>query len=519
MRRTAVVGVLDLGASGGRFFAGVPDCGLMRLVEVHRFVHHPITYYQKDLADGRVHRRLCWNTELLYAQLMVGLRALASRPDWDVRSFGIDTWGSDGGWLSTNGDLLGLIGTGRDPRWIEGQARVLEVLGAEELFTLTGAQSYPYNVLNQIVWYLSAQPSMLDDAAVYLPVGSYLTYLLTGEAMGEYTWMSTTQLCRAGSSEYSSEVLDRTTIPADLLPRVVRPGTDLGPLLPAVASEVGLADTRMMVSAQHDTACAFEAAATSASEGAMIVSSGTWSLAGMLVERPQLGGDVFRAGFTNEAGVRATRLQKNLMGTWPAQQLRMAFSRQDGREMGWDEFGALAEQAPAHSIVLDVDDPSFYAPDDMIAAIISYCERTDQPAPRGRAALCRSVYEGLAMKTAFAATGLADLTGRSLEEIVIVGGGARNALLNQWIAGASGLPVRTGSADATALGNAMVQAEALGLTPGRHSRSGSMRQEIPPAHAAPEDWSPALEQLRLLMATPAEEDANDGARSRSRDPY
>ncbi len=59
-----------------------------------------------------------------------------------------------------------------------------------------------------------------------------------------------------------------------------------------------------------------------------------------------------------------------------------------------------------------------------------------------------------------------ELSGRHADVVHVVGGGSRNELLCQLTADATGLPVVAGPAEATALGNVLVQARALGAAPG-----------------------------------------------------
>ena len=502
MKRERAIGVLDLGASGGRVFAATCERDRLRLVEVYRFEHRPQSYVQKDALTGKLARRSCWDFGRLWQGLCEGLRRLASREALELRSFGIDTWGSDGAWTSAAGDMLGMIGTGRDTRWRQAQEELLGTVGRERLFQETGVQSHPFNVINQLFWYRHHEPRLVEAAATYLPINSLLNYLLTGRRVAEHTWMSTTQLCPAGEACYHESLFEELDLPLEKMPPIVTPGTNLGPCLPDVARQIGAGEFDVVVPATHDTACAFATAGTQRCNNTMIVSTGTWFLAGVVRPRPLLDNTAFRAGLSNEAAADGnTRLLKNIMGTWPAQELRRLWSRQDGTEISWAGFDNLAATATACPSILDVDSPMFSGPENMEEAIARFCAETGQIPPGSREEAARAVYEGLVIKVAQTAELLARATQSPVEEILLLGGAVRSALLSQWIADASGLPVRIGPADATALGNALVQAQALGWLPSP-GRCATVFEPLPCRQifqpAGDRDWDRISQRLREI---------------------
>lgn len=454
------LGVLDLGASGGRVYACSMRQNHLELQEVHRFAHAPQRVWQMG-SIGLI-ERIYWDLGRLYEGFLEGLRALATYKDLCLHSFGVDTWGSDGAWVNADGDLLSLVATGRDPRWLQARSEIAAQISPKELFHLTAVHSDPFCVLNQIYWYTQHAPATVGAAQAFLPINSLFHYYLSGERVAELTWMTTTQMVRPGQSSYLAPVFERLALPIDKLPPLVQPGTSLGSCHTQLASYLGFqAPFQVIVPATHDTACAYIAAPTRPDRRSILVSSGTWSLVGIPQDVPLTSDPVYNAHLTNIGGVEQPYFQAVIMGTWLAQQLRVAWSQQARREISWDEFGGLARSAPPFSIVLDIDDPLFYAPTNMEEAIATYCAHTNQPLPISRAAIARAVYEGLALKTALACSQMQQLSGYQADEILIVGGGSQNPLLNQWIADASGIPVRTGSVHATALGNALIQARTL----------------------------------------------------------
>ena len=197
MTRQPAIAVVDLGASSGRVFAAVARGQRLCLREIHRFPHRPHKYLQRHLVTGALQERSCWDFARLWQGLCEGVGRMAQE-DLEVWTLGIDTWGSDGVWLNAAGDMLGMIFTGRDSAWKQAQQELLERIPARRLFDVTGVQSFPFNVVNQLYWYCRHEPRQVEAAACYLPINGLLYYLLTGRRIAEWTWMSTTQLCPAG---------------------------------------------------------------------------------------------------------------------------------------------------------------------------------------------------------------------------------------------------------------------------------------------------------------------------------
>lgn len=214
----------------------------------------------------------------------------------------------------------------------------------------------------------------------------------------------------------------------------------------------------------------------------MIISAGTWFLAGTNLAEPVVCDEVFAAGFANEGGYAGIRLLKNIIGSWPAQELCRLWSQKDGKKLSWDLFDEMAMSAPAFACRLDMGDRRFFSPRDMEATIVSSCRETGQAPPDSRAQIARSVYEGIAAEVARTAEQLAGILRKPMDEILMLGGGSRSDILNQWIADASGVPVRTGPVEATALGNALIQTLTLGwigsLSEGRQMLEHQFEQRV-----------------------------------------
>ena len=452
MSAPVAVAAADLGASSGRVIVGRVGPGQLELAEVHRFPNTPV----------RVLGALHWDILALHDSVLAGLRAAGQGAE--LASVGIDTWGVDFGLLDETGALLGNPVHYRDPRTAGAAERVLAAVPTEELYAITGTQHLLFNTIFQLA--AAAGTPQLDAAATLLLIPDLLGYWLTGQAGAELTNASTTQLLDAGTQQWATPLLRRAGLPAAILPPLRRPGDLVGHLVPEVARATGLAQ-RLPVTAvgSHDTASAV--AAVPARGGAFAyVSCGTWSLVGLELDRPVLTADSLRANFTNEIGIDGTvRYLRNVMGLWLLQECARAWAAPD-RDVSLEQLVADAARAEPLRLVFDPDEPRFLPPGDMPARIGAACRDLGQPAPDGPAETTRAILDSLALAYRRAVLDAQRLSGRSVDAIHLVGGGARNALLGQLTADACGLPVVAGPAEATAIGNILVQARTLGAAPG-----------------------------------------------------
>ncbi len=237
------------------------------------------------------------------------------------------------------------------------------------------------------------------------------------------------------------------------------PGITLGTLTPEVAARVG-AHLSVTAVGSHDTASAV-VAVPAASDDFAYISCGTWGLVGVELERPVLSEAGRLANFTNEGGVDGrVRYLHNVMGLW----LLTESVRQ------WNlDLVELLEAASALTTpvsVFDANDPSFLAPGDMPARIAAWCTEHGLAAPQTPVEFVRSIIESLAVAFADAVRTAAELSGKTVSVIHVVGGGSQNALLCQLTADRAGVPVLAGPVEATAIGNVLVQARTLGLARG-----------------------------------------------------
>lgn len=172
------------------------------------------------------------------------------------------------------------------------------------------------------------------------------------------------------------------------------------------------------------------------------------------------------ANFTNEGGVdRRVRYLHNVMGLWLLSESVRTWQRA-GKASDLCALLCAAGQVRDPVTIFDVDYPRFLAPGDMPARIAGYCTEHGLPVPGTPAGLVRSIVESLAAAYAATLATAAELTGKSIRTVHLVGGGSQNELLCQLTANHTGLPVLAGPVEATALGNVLIQARTQELASG-----------------------------------------------------
>jgi len=444
------VAAVDLGATSGRVMIGNVGPDTLETTAVARFPNEPVR-----TPDG-----LHWNILGLYGAATNGLRE-AFRAEPAIRSIGVDSWAVDYG-LLRDGRLLGNPFHYRDARTERGVAAVHERMPHPELYARNGLQFLPFNTAYQ----LAAEPEDLlrfADTALLIP--DLFGFWLTGQARAEQTNASTTGLLTPRGS-WDEELIATLGLPRGILPPLIAPGERLGALLPEVAASIGAhADVGVTAVGSHDTASAVLAVPMRA-DAAAYISCGTWGLVGVEVERPVLTAEALAANFTNEGGVDGrVRLLSNIMGLWVLSETVRTWERA-GHPIDLPTLLDAAEEVSEAVPVFDVNDARFLPPGDMPARIDAWCTEHGIAPPRTRAEYARSIVESLAQAFADAAHAAGRVGGIDVRTVHIVGGGALNELLCQRTADRAGMPVLAGPVEATALGNVLIQARALGAITG-----------------------------------------------------
>jgi rhamnulokinase len=484
-RAPVTVAAVDLGASGGRVVAGHVGPGVLDLREAHRFPNLPVS------TAGTLY----WDILGLYRDVLDGLRAAAD--GCELASAGIDSWGVDYGLIDAGGALLGNPVHYRDRRTEGAVERLLARIPARELYELTGIQQLPFNTVCQLM--AAEGTPQLGAAATLLLIPDLLGYWLTGAAGAEVTNASTTQLLDVRERAWALPLIGRAGIPRRIFPTLRQPGDLVGGLLPGVAASAGLpAGLPVVAVASHDTASAVAGVPAQGGSFAYI-SCGTWSLVGMELDQPVLTEASRAANFSNETGVDGTvRYLRNVAGLWLLQESLRTWA--GDVSAGLADLLAAAARLPALRWVIDADDPALVAPGDMPSRIAAACVAAGQEPPAGRAETVRCILDSLALAHRRAVLDVQELSGRQADTVHLVGGGARNELLCQLTADACGLPVVAGPVEASAVGNILVQARALGVAPGDLSglralvRASSQLRRFQPEGSAAR-WRAAARRL------------------------
>lgn len=507
---------VDLGASSGRVVLGRWSAAGLELLEVRRFANGPIE------SDGR----LVWDAERLFEETLLGLEAavrVAQGAGARLDGIGIDSWGVDvglvdvgfvsvGGAASGPGAAAPAVPTvhhhrGADPL---GPAAAAGLVDAATAYGISGVLEQAINTSYQLRSRATETAEVAPDVTrrTVLLVPDLWVQLLTGVVGAERTIASTTQLLDQRTGQWSAELIDRWGLGGFDFPTIVAPGTFAGPTTPAITERLGAAAPIPVYRvAGHDTASALAFARPADAE--LLVSSGSWSLAGVCLEQPVLTESARIAGFTNEAGVDGSSLLiRNLAGMWLLTECARGWSEEGGRLLDPVE---LVEEATApserseHGVtavsspVFDVGDASLLVPGDMPARIAALCRAAGQDAPVGRIGVVRSIIESLAAAYAETVHACETITGTTLRSVRIVGGGSQSRLLCRRTAERTGLPVTAGPTEASALGNLAVQLVAAGAASsvaevyraGGGATGGATSEDAPAVDARHHDREPA----------------------------
>ena len=483
------VGV-DLGATSGRVILATLCGDGIALEVLHRFPN-------RLLALGG---KFYWNIYSLYEEILHGL-TLAGQRRIPVDSIGIDTWGVDMACVAADGTLAGLPRAYRDPYTNGVPEEFFRKIPRQEVYRRTGIQIMNFNSLFQLRAAHGEGMSALENAASVLFMPDALSYLLTGEKVCEYTILSTSQFMDPRTREIDGLLLREAGVDPALFPRVVMPGRRIGALCDAVARQTGLGAVPVVAVAGHDTASAV--AAVPARNGRFAyLSSGTWSLMGIEVREPIITEESYAMNFTNEGGVDGTvRFLKNITGMWSLE-LCIKEWRKEAIEYTYPEIVKMARDAAPFQSFIDPDDESFANPPSMIKAIKDFCLRTGQKVPRNHSELIRCIFESLALKYKNVLDKFRSLAPFPIERLHIIGGGAKNRLLNQFTANATGVTVVAGPSEGTAIGNIMLQARAAGCVNSLQEMRDMIGEAIEIETFTPEDtdaWNAAYERIKSLI--------------------
>ena len=444
----------DLGAESGRAFVGRLDGQCLTVEELYRFSNGP----------EKLQGTLYWNILSIYHHVLKGMRAYVARCGPEADGIGIDTWGVDFGLLARDGSLLQNPVAYRDRR-TEGMLAELEKrISPQACFQRSGSIPLTIHTAVQLLAMRKVRHPVLEAAATLLMLPDLLAYFLTGVQRCERSMAFTTLLYDMGRGTWSDEVLGRLDLPRSLLPELIDPGTPLGDLYADVRQATGLNSGKLIAPCTHDTPSAVAATPGQGDDWAF-VSCGTWSVVGALTSGIITTPAAFQAGFCNGLTLERSYLCENIIGLWVLQQTQAAWQN-EGMAYTYEELAGLASQCAADGPLIDMNDPRFLAPQKMGETIRAYCRDTGQRVPAAPGEVARCILESLALSYRRTIERLGQVLARSFRVIHIVGGGSRNQLLCRFTADATGLPVLAGPAEATVIGNLLVQAHGCGVLAG-----------------------------------------------------
>ena len=479
----------DFGAESGRTILGLLDSGRLEIREVNRFANG-----MKEM-DGSLH----WETPRLFGEITRGLAAAAGEgiPD----SIGVDTWAVDFALLDSGGNPLGLPFAYRDRRNEGAMDSFFRKMNAEKLYSLTGIQMLPFNTVFQLESMVRDRSPLLEKAQDLLFIPDLFHYLFTGIKRSEFSFATTSQLFNPMTKGWDTGIFKALGLNPALMQEVADPGTILAPLSQSFRKTTGLPGIPVALTATHDTGSAVAAAPGEGGDWAYL-SSGTWSLLGVEIKTPVITDASRKMNFTNEGGIGGTyRLLKNIMGLWLLQECRRSWASA-GKEYSYPELAEMASTAPAFSSLIDPDHAGFLNPPDMPDAIGMFCRNSGQPVPESPSAVARCVFESLALKYRFVTDQLRTIAPNPINRLHVFGGGCNNKLLAQFTANACGIPVYAGPAEATAIGNILVQAMALGRITSHAELRTIVRNSFPLVRYEPQDadrWEKTYEHFKTIV--------------------
>jgi rhamnulokinase len=424
---------IDIGASSGRHIVGWNEDGQMKTNEVYRF---PNGVHSEN-------GHLVWDINHLFSEVIAGIKAAFIQYP-SIESLSIDTWGVD--YVLLNGDqVISPVYAYRDNRTEAVIPKVHEKVSFSALYRRTGCQFQPFTTIYQL--FDDLQQGRLEDATDMLMIPEYLMYKLCGIKVREFTNATTTGIVCASTGMFDTTIIDALGYPRHLFPQPMQPGTVLGPMLPEVANAVG-GNCNVVLCATHDTGSAVEGIPME--PGSLYLSSGTWSLLGVKTSEPITDINSEAANYSNEGGVGYNRYQKNIMGMWLINELKRELCPQTP----FSEIVSMAEKSNSDALI-DADSPEFLAPASMKTAF----DNATAHALTGIGDYFRCAVRSLAMSYRKAIEEVESNTGRTYEKLYIVGGGAKNKMLNELTAELTGKQVIALPIEATSLGNLKIQME------------------------------------------------------------
>ena len=458
----------DLGAESGRAMLGtLDDNQKLRIQQLHRFPNGMIN------VRGVLH----WDVLGIYREMLTGITAAMAQNTGKIDSIGFDTWGVDFGLFDSRGMLIGDPIAYRDNRRLPARDKFLTKMTREKLYELTSIQLQYFNTIFELYAMSLEKNPQLEIAKDLLFIPDIFNYFFTGRRATEFSFATTTQLYNIRTDAWEKKIFAQIGVPINIMQKIVRHGTVIGMVEPEIRKITDLNETPVLAVGSHDTASAV-AACPLTGDNAAYISSGTWSLMGIESKKPIISEKAFKYNFTNEGGICDTyRVLKNISGLWLLQEYR----REEAKiqDYSYAELSEMGKNTASTGAVIDPDAPDFIKPESMSRAITDFCRAHGQPVPQSTGEFVRLILESLALDYRYTQGQIEEISGRKITQINIIGGGSQNTVLCQFAADATGLPVFAGPVEATAIGNILVQAMALGKVKSQNELRDIVRQSFP----------------------------------------
>jgi rhamnulokinase len=442
---------VDLGAQSCRVSILRWKQGVPQIEVIHRFSNAPIS-----TATG-----LHWNINAIFEGVSTGLRTCAEAAPEGVASIGVDGWAVDYVRLRSDGSPFGNPFCYRDERTAKAVAEVHRLISPDRLYSLTGIQLLSLNTLYQLY---ADKLAGIDSGSRWLNLPEYVTHLLGGKPVSEYTNATHTQLVTLGTRNWCDEIFQAIGLEKAAAPEIVPTGSIVGTLDGPLSTLPAFCGTRLIVPACHDTASAIAAIPAKGEDWAFI-SSGTWSLVGTVLNSPCITKEARELNFTNLGGVGGTTcFLKNVNGMWLLRQCMDEWERL-GQHWTLPDLIRQCALLPQPQILIDLDAPELVLPGKMLGKINAQCNRAGHesflPDSRGIPLLANTIFHSLARRYAEVLSAITGITGKKLKRLFIVGGGSKNTFLNRLTAEYSRLEVVPGSSESTTIGNFAIQMATL----------------------------------------------------------
>jgi rhamnulokinase len=447
MKHCPTLAAVDLGAESCRISLLRFTADKPRITMVRRLANAP-----RQTESG-----LFWDLPAICREVEAGLRECAEIAREGIDAIGVTGWAVDYVRLGRDGRPLGLPYCYRDPRNTAAMDAVHAIVPTADLYTRTGIQVQPLNTLYQLY---ADKLNGSDASAPWVNLPEYVLHWLGAPRAAEYTNATHSGLIDPETKNWNDDLFAALGLDRAAAPEIIAPGTALGFLREDLRRLPAFSDTQLIAPACHDTASAVAGITAADSEAWAYISSGTWSLAGMLLPESVRTAEAGALGFTNLGAAGGGILfHRGLPGMWLLRECLAAWAPQ--RSWGVAELIAAAERAVTPEGMLDLDDPALASPGNMPACINEQRRRAGLAAlPEGSEAapdFASLIFHSLASRYGRLFRTLHDLTGRDAKSICVVGGGSRNEYLNRLTCAATGLPVRRCAAESTTLGNLAIQ--------------------------------------------------------------